>query len=661
MKLPIITLAFVWGAALASAQTSTVPSLLSYQGQVTDLNGTAVGNTNPVNRTVQFRLYSASAGGNALWAESQTVTISGGNFSVLIGNGAGISGSPGPSSPASTTISLTSLINSMAAEGLYLGISVADAAGALNEIAPRQRLVSGAYAARARMAETVAVGAVVSDMLGDGAITANKIAGGVITGAKITANTITGGNIQDNTIANIDIADGAITANKFASSVGVWVTNASETYNGGNVSVYNGSFAVHGNQSSNHIQGAFLEWNRPGAPSGATHLLNQKGPGTGGIIFGEIDGANTVKEYARFDNTTGNLGIGTTNPVKKLDVAGDIKSSGEITADRIKTSGAITSSGEITANSFYSPSGPVTANSVVANAITSNGDIHAGRGVHAKGATNYHERGTYLEWNRDNGDGASWILNQREGGVGGFRFGGVTGAAGSIMGGTDNRVTEWMTINGSTGNVAIGNALTGAGGNNTSVYPLSVNRVSWVNVGGYGYINKDGNTGRGNSFANYSMYCWGRAVAEEFNAPSDKRLKKNIVPITTERALQFIDTVTAMQYNWKTGETGDKFGFIAQDVAKAGFDNLLGLTPDATMAEEVDDSGFLSPKGSRFALAYDQIIPLLTVAIKDLSTRLQKSEAQVATIQAELAEKNTQLAVLESRLAAIEARLNAVK
>ncbi|MFH1498779.1 MAG: hypothetical protein ABII82_13240, partial [Verrucomicrobiota bacterium] len=68
-------------AALAVFTTSAqanVPGLLSYQGHVTDVSGNPIGNTSPVNRTVLFKLYTAATGGTPIYAESQTVTLSGG-------------------------------------------------------------------------------------------------------------------------------------------------------------------------------------------------------------------------------------------------------------------------------------------------------------------------------------------------------------------------------------------------------------------------------------------------------------------------------------------------------------------------------------------------------------------------------------------------------
>ncbi len=55
-----------------------------------------------------------------------------------------------------------------------------------------------------------------------------------------------------------------------------------------------GAMVIDGTQT-NHAQGAWLEWNKDGG-GGATYFLNQSGRGPGGIIIGEVDAANNVKQ-----------------------------------------------------------------------------------------------------------------------------------------------------------------------------------------------------------------------------------------------------------------------------------------------------------------------------------------------------------------------------
>jgi hypothetical protein len=96
MKKLLTILLFATGISLAVAQDSA-PYFLSYQGRVTDGAGLAIGNSIPENRLVRFQIYSSATGGTPVYGEQQTATISGGEFSVLIGNGQAISGVSGPS------------------------------------------------------------------------------------------------------------------------------------------------------------------------------------------------------------------------------------------------------------------------------------------------------------------------------------------------------------------------------------------------------------------------------------------------------------------------------------------------------------------------------------------------------------------------------------
>lgn len=200
----LLTLAVFTASAFANA-----PSLMSYQGRVSDASGTLIGAANPVNRTVTFKFYATSTGGTPLYAEAQTVTISAGEFSVLLGNGTGVDGLPGPSAPA-----LVPYINlpSIMTDTVYLGITVDDGTGTPNpEIAPRQQIVSAAFAFRAQVAETVLDGAVSTPMLADSSITTDKIGGGAITTAKLADNSVTTAQIVDGTIITADLANNAVT------------------------------------------------------------------------------------------------------------------------------------------------------------------------------------------------------------------------------------------------------------------------------------------------------------------------------------------------------------------------------------------------------------------------------------------------------------------
>lgn len=141
------------------AQTSAVPSFISYQGSVATPDGTPVGGNNtPVNRSVVFRIWSHSTNStlpDLLYSETQVVTIADGQFSVLVGEGVATTvGNYGTEIPKK----LADIAAAFAGKDCYLGVTVA--AGAVlattdSEISPRQRIVSTGFAFRAKVAESL--------------------------------------------------------------------------------------------------------------------------------------------------------------------------------------------------------------------------------------------------------------------------------------------------------------------------------------------------------------------------------------------------------------------------------------------------------------------------------------------------------------------------
>ncbi len=75
----ICAFGFLAGAQRACAQGQAT---LSIQGVLQNFNGSAVDNGQ---YDITFKLYTTDAGGTALWTETQTVTLTGGVYSVLLG------------------------------------------------------------------------------------------------------------------------------------------------------------------------------------------------------------------------------------------------------------------------------------------------------------------------------------------------------------------------------------------------------------------------------------------------------------------------------------------------------------------------------------------------------------------------------------------------
>jgi hypothetical protein len=152
MKTSILLLATL-GLTFASVSAQTVPEFLNYQGTVTDSSGLGLGDSAPVNRKVLFRIYNAATAGALVWTEEQTVTISKGEFSVLLGQGIPF--------PSEAHDSLQAVFGEGATDR-YIAITVDNGDGTLNgsdlAIAPRQRITSTAYSFRAGTADSIASG-----------------------------------------------------------------------------------------------------------------------------------------------------------------------------------------------------------------------------------------------------------------------------------------------------------------------------------------------------------------------------------------------------------------------------------------------------------------------------------------------------------------------
>jgi len=168
IKFSLILVLLALQSTLTYAQTSAVPGTISYQGKVYTSAGTLLGAGTPVNRTVIFRIWdspSNTTAANLLYSESQTVTISEGEFSVLVGNGVanttqtfGYSETSKHSS-ASPAVNLADVFNGATR---YLSVTVANAATistADSEITPRQQIVSSAFAFRSKFAESLGTSA----------------------------------------------------------------------------------------------------------------------------------------------------------------------------------------------------------------------------------------------------------------------------------------------------------------------------------------------------------------------------------------------------------------------------------------------------------------------------------------------------------------------
>ena len=211
---------------------SKVPSLINYQGNVRNAAGVAIGAGTAVNRTVSFRFWKSPTSvlaADRLWSESQTVTILDGNFNVLIGGGAAVSGETNAVTPFANVFGQSSAV--------YLGITVDDGnAGTVDaEVSPRQQIVTGAFAFRATVAESVDNLAITTGMLANSSVTTSQLGAAAVTAAKIANDAVTSAQILNGTIGVDELATGAVTSDRILDGTVTSADIAADTITAGDI------------------------------------------------------------------------------------------------------------------------------------------------------------------------------------------------------------------------------------------------------------------------------------------------------------------------------------------------------------------------------------------------------------------------------------------
>lgn len=173
------------------------------------------------------------------------------------------------------------------------------------------------------------------------------------------------------------------------------------------------------------------------------------------------------------------------------------------------------------------------------------------------------------------------------------------------------------------------------GNTSNSTMPLELGYTPFVMTSAYAYntsSNAHGTIGAGGVTSyNYSLRANGRILCtQSIDCTSDRRLKTNIQVLDDEYCSRFIQETKPVRFNWTNGDTAPAFGYIAQDLLRCGFHELVNLAEDSTMKQEVDLDGLISPEGIKFTVTYEHIIPILAHNQKKL---MQENEDLKAMVQ----------------------------
>ena len=651
-------LLLVSSAAVSLAQTSQVPNLLSYQASVTNASGTPIGATEPVNRTVTFQFYTTSTGGTPVYAESQVVTIANGDFSVLLGNGNGVSGLPGRVVPASPIRSLASITLSP----LYLGITVDDGTAAVDaEISPRQELASAAFATRAQVAEGLADGKLATGMVADSAITTVKIGGNQVTTAKIA----------DANITTAKLATGSVTLDKLdTTAIGVWTPNGPNiNRTSGNVGIGQPSPGFPLNFSStvgNKISLYGNSGNHYGLGLQNNLVQIYAGDSSGDVGFGY--GSSTAFTETMRIKGNGNLGIGTNSPASKLHISGGsaiIDSDGSTSVAVLRGGGT----GKVdlaVAGGAGSYSSSAATNDGVLRAMT--GKLHLQTGAGAAGITvdaaNNVGMGTISPRNKLDIRGKLSLgdADPDAGFNGALQITRGPSAAQHI---NLVRSGNWAWSLGYVANtnvLGIGNGIS----NDSSFSPnfrMDTNGRTMINTTnssqgdlsvGLGGLVSVGSRGGTPGYARMRYENGGRIYLEAYNTninngqwrgfsmdgnndidwTSDRRLKKNIVD--AEPMLDRLMQLPFRRYQYKSSTNPNErpeFGVIAQEVEPL-FPDLVGQ----------GDDGIMTVGYTSFA----------TIACKTIQELKIEKDNEIDELRTDLTQKNAAIADLSARLLALE-------
>ena len=158
-----------------------------------------------------------------------------------------------------------------------------------------------------------------------------------------------------------------------------------------------------------------------------------------------------------------------------------------------------------------------------------------------------------------------------------------------------------------------------------------------LSVAAYAYYRSDNVSGTsGAATNNYAVYANGRIACNgEINVISDYRSKNNIEQLDNNYCKNFINNTIPVKFNYNNDQSQKHFGYIAQEVYKAGFTDLVALCPQEGLEEIIEEDGFVNPKDIAFVMSTNEIIPILAKNIKIIYTEKEILEEKINNLENE--------------------------
>ena len=183
-------------------------------------------------------------------------------------------------------------------------------------------------------------------------------------------------------------------------------------------------------------------------------------------------------------------------------------------------------------------------------------------------------------------------------------------------------------------------------GNTTnSTMPLEIGFTAFNFNQAYAYSNQfnaRGTISAGSTFVyNYSIRALGRILCtQSIDVTSDRRVKNNIQNLTNDFCEEFINNTEPVKFKWNANKEDSQYsyGYIAQNLIRHGFLDFVGIEKDDTMEHNVDSDGVISPKGIKYNISYEYIIPILAKNQKKLLNENKELKTRLLNIENQLKE-----------------------